>query len=110
QKTGSPSFDLTHKEAFVRRRFGRCGLPPSLLFLPLLALGFVLLGEGLAFAQNETQLAIPDLHKGSFQIGGHSITAWNLLFYGALVITGTLGISLFLRHQVRILPAHSSML
>ena len=33
-----------------------------------------------------------------------------LLFYGALVITGTLGISLYLRHQIHKLPAHKSML
>src|SRR6185503_5168282 len=29
---------------------------------------------------------------------------------GALVITGTLGISLMLRHQIHVLPAHKSML
>jgi K(+)-stimulated pyrophosphate-energized sodium pump len=70
---------------------------------------FLFLGGGLAFA-DESQLAIPDLHNGKFHIAGRDITAWNLLFYGALVITGTLGISLFLRHQIRVLPAHSSML
>jgi K(+)-stimulated pyrophosphate-energized sodium pump len=96
-------FDLTHKEAFVRRWFVTRNLPA------LLALGFVLLGGGLAFG-DDSDLAIPDLHKAAFQIGGHSITAWNLLFYGALVITGTLGISLFLRRQIHVLPAHSSML
>ena len=32
------------------------------------------------------------------------------MFYGALVITGTLGISLYLRHQIKNLPAHESML
>jgi K(+)-stimulated pyrophosphate-energized sodium pump len=87
----------------VRGRFG-----PALLVFTLL-FGFLLLGGGLAFA-DESQLAIPDLHNGTFHIAGHDITAWNLLFYGALVITGTLGISLFLRHQIRVLPAHSSML
>jgi K(+)-stimulated pyrophosphate-energized sodium pump len=93
----------------VRRRFSRRGLPPSLLFLPILALGFLLMGGGLAFA-DDSDLAIPDLHKGSFKIAGHTITAWYLLFYGALVITGTLGISLMLRRQIHVLPAHSSML
>jgi K(+)-stimulated pyrophosphate-energized sodium pump len=77
--------------------------------LLLVLFAFLSLGGGVALA-DESQLAIPDLHKGSFVIGGNEITAWNLLFYGALVITGTLGISLFLRHQIRILPAHSSML
>jgi K(+)-stimulated pyrophosphate-energized sodium pump len=67
------------------------------------------MGGALAFA-GESQLAIPDLRKGTFHIGGHDITAWNLLFWGALVITGTLGISLFLRSQIKAQPAHKSML
>ena len=93
----------------MRGRFGR-RLPQLLRrrLVPILALGFVLLGGGLAFA-DESDLAIPDLHKASFQIAGQTVTAWNLLFYGALVITGTLGISLYLRHQIHILPSHSSM-
>jgi K(+)-stimulated pyrophosphate-energized sodium pump len=78
-------------------------------FVLILALGFVLLSGGLAFA-DDSDLAIPDLHNAKFQIAGHTITAWNLLFYGALVITGTLGISLYLRRQIHILPAHASML
>ena len=86
----------------MRRRF-----MPSLF--SVLALSFVLLGGGLAFA-GESDLAIPDLHKASFKIAGHQVGAYNLLLYGALVITGTLGISLLLRHQIRVLPAHSSML
>ncbi len=59
---------------------------------------------------SEADLAIPDLHAGTFTIFGGTISAWNLLFYGALVITGTLGISLYLRTQIHKLPAHSSML
>jgi K(+)-stimulated pyrophosphate-energized sodium pump len=59
---------------------------------------------------SEADLAIPDLHAGTFEIAGQTITAWNLLFYGALVIAGTLGISLYLRGQIQKLPAHSSML
>jgi NADH:ubiquinone oxidoreductase subunit K len=59
---------------------------------------------------NEAKLAIPDLHLGHFNIAGQEISAWNLLFYGALVITGTLGISLYLRNQIKNLPAHESML
>ncbi|HTM56016.1 MAG TPA: sodium-translocating pyrophosphatase [Pirellulales bacterium] len=59
---------------------------------------------------SEAQLAIPDLHEGTFTIGGNTISAWNLLFGGAWVIMGTLGISLFLRHQIKNLPAHQSML
>ena len=48
--------------------------------------------------------------RGHFTIAGQEISAWNLLFYGALVITGTLGISLYLRDQIKNLPAHKSML
>jgi K(+)-stimulated pyrophosphate-energized sodium pump len=58
---------------------------------------------------SEADLAIPDLHEGKFDtLGG--ISAWNLLFAGAVVICGTLGISLYLRAQIHRLPAHKSML
>src|SRR5947209_5238565 len=59
---------------------------------------------------SEADLAIPDLHAGNFSIFGITISAWWLLFCGALVITGTLGISLYLRAEIHKLPAHSSML
>ncbi len=64
----------------------------------------------LAVFASEADLAIPDLHKGApyTLLGG--IRPWYLLFYGACVIAGTLGISLFLRHQVKKLRAHESML
>src|SRR5262245_32695757 len=73
----------------------------SLLILPLSVAGA---------RASEADLAIPDLHAGTFNIFGHEISAWWLLFWGALVITGTLSISLYLRAQIRKLPAHSSML
>src|SRR5579872_2944492 len=58
---------------------------------------------------SEADLAIPDLHKGHFDsLGG--ISAWWLLFGGAWVICGTLGISLYLRSEIHRLPAHKSML
>src|SRR4051794_21579930 len=57
----------------------------------------------------EADLAIPDLHQGKFAtLGG--ISAWNLLFYGAFVIVGTLGISLYQFYQIKKQPAHQSML
>jgi len=64
----------------------------------------------LAVFASEADLAIPDLHKGApyTLLGG--IKPWDLLFYGACIIAGTLGISLFLRHQVKKLRAHDSML
>jgi K(+)-stimulated pyrophosphate-energized sodium pump len=68
-----------------------------------------LLGSSAALA-SEANLAIPDLHKGTFTIAGQTISAWNLLFGGAWVILGTLGISLYLRRQIKNLPAHESML
>ena len=57
----------------------------------------------------EADLAIPDLHEGTFHIFGNTISAWDFLFYGALVIAGTLGFSLFLAAQVKKLPVHESM-
>ena len=60
---------------------------------------------------SEADLAIPDLNiHGKFTIAGKEITAGNLLFYGSFVILGTLGISLYLRAQIKALPAHKSML
>ncbi|MDR0798929.1 MAG: sodium/proton-translocating pyrophosphatase, partial [Dysgonamonadaceae bacterium] len=59
---------------------------------------------------SEADLAIPDLHTGTFHIFGGEISAWNFLFWGAIIIAGTLAFSLLLRNQVRKLPAHDSML
>ncbi|MBP1664934.1 MAG: pyrophosphate-energized proton pump [Bacteroidetes bacterium] len=59
---------------------------------------------------SEADIAIPDLHEGTFLIFGNQITAWNFLFYGALVICFTLGISLWLHHEVKKQKAHVSML
>ena len=50
-----------------------------------LLVGFFLLTAVSAFA-SEADLAIPDLHAGSYTLFGGTITAWQLLFYGALVI------------------------
>ncbi len=59
---------------------------------------------------SEADLAIPDLHEGTFHIFGMEMTSWSFLLYGALVITGTLGFSLLLFFQIKKLPAHKSML
>src|SRR5262245_28634643 len=71
------------------------------------ALLLLLLAGGPLLA-SEADLAIPNLRAGTF-FGG-AISAWTLLFCGALVICGTLGISLYLRAQIYKLPAHKSML
>jgi K(+)-stimulated pyrophosphate-energized sodium pump len=75
----------------------------------------VLLLAGTSVLASEADLKIPDLHgvsggKAHFNLFGQDISAWNLLFYGALVITGTLGISLYQLYQIRKQPAHKSML
>ncbi len=70
----------------------------------------VLLFAGTAVHASEADLAIPNLHDGHFTIFGKDIVAWDLLFYGALVITGTLGISLYQLYQIHKQPAHRSML
>jgi K(+)-stimulated pyrophosphate-energized sodium pump len=78
-------------------------------FRCIVCAGLAVLFTECALLASEADLAIPDLHEGTFPtLGG--ISAWNLLFYGALVIAGTLGISLYLRRQIAILPAHESML
>jgi K(+)-stimulated pyrophosphate-energized sodium pump len=60
--------------------------------------------------RDEGSLAIPDLDQAKFNLFGHAISGWSLLLYGSFVISGTLGISLYLRRQIHGLPAHKSML
>ncbi len=74
-----------------------------------LAMGVLLLSAGFARA-GDADLEIPDLHAGSFKIFGYDISAWNLLWYGAWVIVGTLSISLYQLWQIHKQPAHKSML
>jgi K(+)-stimulated pyrophosphate-energized sodium pump len=71
--------------------------------------GVFLLASLQVFA-SEADLAIPDLHAGSYTLFGGTITAWKLLFYGACVIAGTLGISLFQFFMIKRQRAHESML
>jgi K(+)-stimulated pyrophosphate-energized sodium pump len=68
------------------------------------------LGFGLSTYASEADLAIPDLHEGTFHIFGGAISSWNFLFYGAVIIAGTLCFSIILFNQVKKLPAHESML
>ena len=75
----------------------------SFLFIALL------LGVNLSTHASEADLAIPDLHAATFHIGGFNISAWDFLFYGALVIAGTLIFSLLLFKQVKDQPVHESM-
>jgi K(+)-stimulated pyrophosphate-energized sodium pump len=82
---------------------------PSQLYLGFLAFAALLL-TGAAARASEADLAIPDLHEGKFNLFGWEVPAWDLLFYGALVICGTLGISLYQLYQIKKQPAHKSML
>jgi K(+)-stimulated pyrophosphate-energized sodium pump len=74
----------------------------------LLTVGLLLVCSISAFA-GEADLAIPDLTLGEFEIFGSKISSWSFLFYGAVVIMGTLGFSLFLFYQVKKLQVHRSM-
>ncbi|MGZ3526018.1 MAG: hypothetical protein ACXU9L_14610, partial [Thermodesulfobacteriota bacterium] len=78
---------------------------PKLMLLMVVAYLFIPL---VGFA-SEADLAIPDLHKGARYTLMFNLRPWDLLLYGACIIAGTLGISLFLRHQVKKLRAHDSM-
>ncbi|MDR0230496.1 MAG: sodium-translocating pyrophosphatase [Dysgonamonadaceae bacterium] len=75
----------------------------------LLMFAGLFLFSGISFA-SEANLAIPDLHKGTFHVFGIEMSSWDFLFYGALIITGTLFFSLLLFFQTKKLPAHNSML
>ena len=79
-------------------------------FIAYLLAGVAYVLIPLAAFASEADLAIPDLHKGApyTLLGG--IKPWDLLFYGACVIAGTLGISLYLRSQIKKIRAHESML
>ncbi|MFO0918674.1 MAG: sodium-translocating pyrophosphatase [Planctomycetaceae bacterium] len=80
-------------------------------FKPLALCAVLVFASSAPLWASEADLAIPDLNKnGSFTIAGQTISAGNFLFYGSFVIAGTLGISLYLRGQIRKLPAHKSML
>lgn len=76
----------------------------------------ILLFAATAAFASEADLKIPKLkpeagEKAHFNIlGSFEISAFDLLFYGALVICGTLGISLYQLWQIHRQPAHKSML
>ena len=76
----------------------------------MLSMAVAYLFVPLAVFASEADLPIPDLHKGARYTLLFNLKPWDLLLYGACIIAGTLGISLFLRHQVKKLRAHESML
>lgn len=58
---------------------------------------------------SEADLKIPDLHEGHFASFG-GLSGYQILMYGALVILGTVGVSLYQYMKIKALPAHKSML
>ncbi len=66
------------------------------------------LGQGAAWA-SEADLKIPDLHEGHFNLFG-GFSGFQILLYGAMVILGTVGLSLYQFMKIRALPSHKSML
>ena len=77
---------------------------------PIVGAFAIMLLMGTVLHAGEADLAIPELSATKFKIFGGTIDGWHLLLYGAFVITGTLGISLYLRSEIHKLPAHQSML
>ncbi len=78
------------------------------LFTRLSLLGMICLWQGAAWA-SEADLKIPDLHEGHFSLFG-GLTGFQILLYGAMVILGTVGLSLYQFMKIKSLPAHKSML
>ena len=58
---------------------------------------------------SEADLKIPDLHEGRFEMFG-GLTGYQILLYGAMVILGTVGLSIYQFLAIKKLPAHKSML
>lgn len=71
-------------------------------------LSMIFLGQTAAWA-SEADLKIPDLHEGHFSLFG-SLTGFQILLYGAIIILGTAGLSIYQFMKIKSLPAHKSML
>ena len=78
------------------------------VFNQLFVISALCMGQGVAWA-SEADLKIPDLHQGQFHLFG-GLTGFQILLYGAIVILGTVGLSLFQFVKIKRLPAHKSML
>ena len=88
----------------MSQRIGKC----KTLGLMVAAVVTLLALSATTVHASEADLAIPDLHEGRFFNHGDpnaGISGWNLLLIGSFVICGTLGISLYLRAQIKALPA-----
>src|SRR3989338_5322684 len=76
--------------------------------LLILMSGALCMVQGAAWA-SEADLKIPDLHEGHFASFG-GLSGYQILLYGAMVILGTVGVSLYQFVKIKALPAHKSML
>lgn len=77
-------------------------------FRRLMVITVLFSSQGIAWA-SEADLKIPDLHEGRFSLFG-GLTGFQILLYGAIVILGTVGLSLYQFVKIKALPAHRSML
>jgi K(+)-stimulated pyrophosphate-energized sodium pump len=77
-------------------------------FNQFLSVGALCLWPSVVWA-SEADLKIPDLHEGTFSLFG-GLTGYQILLYGAMIILGTVGISLYQFVKIKALPAHKSML
>src|SRR5687767_2508708 len=89
----------THDKSFADWPAWLWAYGPRLAFL--LIFFVALFASAAPVGASEASLAIPDLHQGKFNIFGTEISAWNLLAGGALVICGTLGISIYQFYQIK---------
>ncbi len=77
-------------------------------FRQLIVVAAIFTVQGVALA-SEADLKIPDLHEGRFEMFG-GLSGYQILLYGAMVILGTVGLSLYQFVKIKALPAHRSML
>ncbi|MCG3177279.1 MAG: K(+)-stimulated pyrophosphate-energized sodium pump [Candidatus Omnitrophica bacterium] len=92
----------------IRGMFDQLGRKISTVAAGLVAAAAVSAAQATAWA-SEADLKIPDLHEGRFQLFG-GLSGYEILLYGALVILGTVGVSLYQFMAIKALPAHKSML
>lgn len=76
--------------------------------LLILTSGMLYVAQSTVWA-SEADLKIPDLHEGQFAAFG-GLSGYQILLYGAMVILGTVGVSLYQFMKIKSLPAHRSML
>src|SRR3989338_5851232 len=82
--------------------------PMKVFFRWFMVIASLFTMQGAAWA-SEADLKIPDLHEGRFDMFG-GLSGFQILLYGAMVILGTVGLSLYQFVKIKALPSHKSML